>query len=97
MTEGLPDPRDLRMDVFAAGTGPVHVRLTNVRTGKVGSATGEMYVRARDAALQALIRGEEPTADWCCHLCADGGLTPWPPGTECPNYPCQAFQRPRDQ
>ena len=34
--------------------------------------------------------------EWHCHLCADGGLTPWPPGTSCPNYPCQAFKRPRD-
>jgi hypothetical protein len=31
---------------------------------------------------------------WHCQLCADGGLTPWPEGTECPNYPCQAYQPP---
>jgi hypothetical protein len=39
---------------------------------------------------------DESDGEWHCHLCADGGLTPWPPGTECPNYPCQAFKRPTE-
>jgi hypothetical protein len=53
---------------------------------------GLVYVPRPPKASQ----DEPESGEWVCHLCADGGLTPWPPGTECPNYPCKAFQRPRD-